>query len=185
MPIASQAEIARRLRRHPSTISRELRRNRSPQRLLGGVGPGERRIRGAAIGRGPAKWSGPRSPAMCASGCGSGGRPTRSPDARGSDFPRDPRRHALAADDLHLDSRASRRSLLAAVFATFGSRAAAWEKSRPIAGLRLDRRASGGGRSAGAIRRLGRRHRGRSGTSQRSGHAGGPEIGLPVVGQGP
>jgi len=26
----SQAEIARRLKRHPSTISRELRRNRSP-----------------------------------------------------------------------------------------------------------------------------------------------------------
>ena len=71
---------------------------------------------------------------MCASGCGSGGRPTRSPAARGMIFPAN-RGGASRADDLHLDSRPSCRSLLAAVLATLGPRAATWGKSRPIAGL--------------------------------------------------
>ena len=36
-----QTQIARRLGRSKSTVSRELRRNRSPERLLGGCGPAE------------------------------------------------------------------------------------------------------------------------------------------------
>ena len=133
----SQAEIARRLKRHPATISRELRRTATPT-ATGRRRPRSRRMRvqpsALDLQNGAAQGRQLRASAAAAAVVAreiAGRSRMIFPAIRGV---------TSSANDLRLDSRPSCRGLLAAVLRR-GPRAARG-KPRPIAGLRLDRRAS-------------------------------------------
>ena len=181
---SKQVEIARRLDRHPSTISRELRRNRSRNGYWAV----------AAQTKAETRRSG--RPWVCKLDRPEVSRYVRerlrqywSPDQIAgrsrSDFPDDPRRHV---------SRPTIYAWIHAQHAVGGNWRRYLRRSGRVRRSPENRRqlpacvsiegASGGGRPPGSMRRLGRRHDSRCGASWRSHHAGGAEIGIPVVGQG-